>query len=84
MSADLRARAFFAKYGPIPLEGEMYEHTSDEDIGEIIGDCVYEASSDSGYDFPSGEARTKTGRTSQRRRYKKAKNSAATLSFGGR
>ena len=84
MSAEIRERGLFDKYGTIPLEGELYEQTSDDDIGEVIGDCVYEASSDSGYDFPSGEARTKTGRTSQRRRYKKAKHSAATLPFGGR
>jgi hypothetical protein len=70
MSDHLRERGLFDKYGPIPLEGEF---SSDEEVGETSGDCVYEVSSDSGFDYPPGEANTKTGRKAQRRRYKRAK-----------
>jgi hypothetical protein len=73
MSDHLRERGHFKKYGPIDLEGDLSGQTSDDDIGEIINGYTYDVSSDSGYDFPLCEARTKTGRTSQRRRYKKAK-----------
>jgi hypothetical protein len=67
MADHLRDRGSFIKYGQSLFENEW---SSDEEAGEKIGDTVFSASSDSGLDFPLGEAPTRKGRKAQRRRSK--------------